>query len=230
MSVQPLRPAILFDLDGTLVDSVDGLCMAIRHAMEHIEHPVPSRDRLISYIGEGAPRLIHRAITDDLDGVADNDTFASAYEKFADAYLRCCGDGTVLRLHAREILEWLHSEKYPIAVVTNKPSKPTRRVIEHLGVSDFIGVMVSPDTVGERKPNPTQLHHALDVLEVSSGIMVGDSICDLLAAQAAGMPFIAIRGGYNRNRDIGDEKPTPCVVIDELEDLPMAISIAERLI
>ena len=124
----------------------------------------------------------------------------------------------------------MNSEGYPIAVVTNKPAKPTRRVIEHLGIEHCIDVMVSPDDVGQRKPDPTQIHYAMKELEAASGIMVGDSVCDLRAASAAGIPFIAIRGGYNRDRDIGEEKPTPCAVIDELEALPAAISVARVLI
>ncbi len=221
-------PAILFDLDGTLVDSVDGLCAAIGHAMSHVEHPVPDRSRLVSYIGEGAPRLIHRSITGELDGVAEDDLFNRAYEKFTSVYLECCTGGTVLRLHAREILERLKSEGYPVAVVTNKPAKPTRRVIEHLGVHHLVGAMVSPEDVGRRKPDPAQLHHAVQELGVDSGIMVGDSVFDLQAADAAQMPFIGIRGGYNRDRDIGDEHPQPCVVIDELNALPDAIVTARH--
>lgn len=213
----------MLDLDGTLVDSLDGLCEAAAKAVKHVGYPVPSREAVASYIGSGAPRLLHRSLTGDPNGIAEDEIFQPAFEAFTDHYYTCCIHGTQLRRDALEVLSLLREQGRVMAVLTNKPARPTKRILEHLGLMEHFEVVISPEDVGVKKPDPRGLIEAVQRLGVPSGVMVGDSRVDLKTAAAAGMAFVGIRGGYNHGTDLQKEIPAPHAVIDELQGLPEAI-------
>lgn len=216
------RPCIVFDLDGTLIDSIDGLCIAAAHALGSIGKAPPSRGELESYVGDGVERLVHRAMTRSHEGEADEAEFARVFAAFNEKYLASCGEGSVLRAGAVDVLDDLSSSGHAVALLTNKPRRPTHRLLEHLGIVGRFESIVCPEDAGVRKPDPAGL--TLAIGGHGSGIMVGDSHVDLETARRAGIPFIGIRGGYNRGRDIASETPQPDAVIDELRGLPSVIA------
>jgi phosphoglycolate phosphatase len=214
---------VVLDLDGTLVDSLDGLCDAAAHAVGHVGRKAPSRQAVASYIGAGTAKLLHRSLTGEMNGIAEEEIFRSAFQAFTDHYYTCCIHGTVLRQNALEVLARLRAHGRGLAVLTNKPARPTRRILEHLGLLEFFDVVISPEDVGAKKPDPRGLLLAIELLGVTAGVMVGDSRVDLETAIAANMAFVGIRGGYNRGVDLAEEVSSAHAVIDELEALPEAI-------
>jgi phosphoglycolate phosphatase len=223
ISREPVKLGVVLDLDGTLVDSLDGLCVAAARAVGHVQRPVPSRDAIASYIGTGVQSLLHRALTGDLDGTAEEEIFQRAFKVFTETYYESCIHGTSLRQHAIETLAGLRAEGRGMAILTNKPSKPTRRILEHLELMKFFDVVFSPEDVGVRKPDPKGITNAMEKMDVASAVMVGDSSVDMETAIAAGVPFVGIRGGYHAGTDLASVVSAPHVVIDELDGLPEAI-------
>ena len=216
-------PAIAFDLDGTLIDSIDGLFAAVTHALNELHIKPPSCEQLGLFVGDGVVRLLHRALTGDNDGVADEALFARAFDSFTEYYLAHCGEGSSFRLHAFATLAMLRERGHLLGILTNKPKLPTARILEHLGLTGWLEWTLSPEDVGVRKPDPAGLLMIAEASGSNGVIMVGDSHVDLETALRAGVPFVGIRGGYNRGKDIAAEDPPPREVIGELSELPDAI-------
>ena len=212
--------AILFDLDGTLVDSIDGIHAASVHALEIVGREPPTKDRVSTCIGDGSITLMHRLLSGSMNGTVDEELHARAYEGFQSRYVEVGPAGSRCRDMAANTLQVLKNLGHPLAVVTNKNTDQAREVLDHLKLLPLLDVVVTGQEVGAMKPEPKSLHRAMDLLECSDGVMVGDSVVDLQAAAAATLPFIAIRGGYNRGRDIADESPAPHAVIDGLDEIP----------
>ena len=218
---------VVFDLDGTLVDSLDGICVAAAHAVKHVGRPVPSREAVSTYIGTGVKSLLHRSLTGDFDGVAEDDIFQDAFKVFTDHYYESCIHGTSLRKHAREVIDRLRVEGRSLAVLTNKPSRPTHRILNHLGLLQQFDLVMSPEEVGVRKPDPRGMEMAIEAFDVDAVVMVGDSVVDLDTAIAADAPFVGIQGGYHVGKSLEDVVSSPHLMIEELEGLPGAIQIIE---
>ena len=159
----------------------------------------------------------------DIDGTAEEEIFQRAFKVFTENYYESCIHGTSLRRHAIETLAELRSEGRGMAVLTNKPARPTRRILEHLELMEFFDVVFSPEDVGVRKPDPMGITKAMKNMGVPSAVMVGDSRVDLETAIAAGVPFVGIRGGYHAGTDLANVVSAPHMVIDELDALPEAI-------
>ena len=212
--------AILFDLDGTLVDSIDGIHAASVHALEAVGREAPEKAWVSTCIGDGSITLMHRLLSGSMDGKVDEELHAQAYEGFQSRYVEVGREGSRCRSMAAETLGVLKQLGHPLAVVTNKNTDQAREVLDHLKLLPLLDVVVTGQDVGAMKPEPKSLHRAMALLECSDGVMVGDSVVDLQAAAAAQLPFIAIRGGDNRGRDIADELPVPRAVIDGLDEIP----------
>ena len=212
--------AILFDLDGTLVDSIDGIHAASVHALEAVGREAPEKAWVSTCIGDGSITLMHRLLSGSMDGKVDEELHARAYEGFQSRYVEVGREGSRCRSMAGETLGVLKQLGHPLAVVTNKNTDQAREVLDHLKLLPLLDVVVTGQDVGAMKPEPKSLHRAMALLECSDGVMVGDSVVDLQAAAAADLPFIAIRGGDNRGRDIADELPMPRAVIDGLDEIP----------
>lgn len=219
-------PAVVFDLDGTLIDSIDGLFAAVNAALKDVGVPPPSKEQLGLFVGDGVVRLVHRALTGVNDGTAEEVLFNRAIEVFTSFYLNHCGEGSSFRLHAFETLAILRERGHVLGILTNKPAAPTARILEHLGIKSWFRWTICPEDAGVRKPDPAGLALIVRASGANGTIMVGDSHVDCETAARAGVPFVGIRGGYNRGQDIADEEPTPVAVIEELSELP---SVVERI-
>ncbi|MFO1349234.1 MAG: phosphoglycolate phosphatase [Gammaproteobacteria bacterium] len=211
--------AILFDLDGTLVDSAPDLAVAVNAMLAALGLPARSEADVRRWVGNGAEVLIRRALSGSMDGAASAGLVAAAQPLFQAAY------GDKLCVHSRvypgvvESLEALTRLRLPLACVTNKPSAFTLPLLRTLGIADYFQCVIGGDEA-PKKPAPDALLIAARRLGVDIGwtLMVGDSANDVRAARNAGCPVVCVPYGYNHGLDIRGAHPD--AVIGSLADLP----------
>ena len=216
--------AILFDLDGTLIDSAPDIAAATNRLLAGHGHGPLTLAEVRAMIGNGIAKLVERAFAARGEALSGDALHGRAADMMA-IYGDHLTVETVLMPGAAEMVAAYHKARVKTGVVTNKPEGFTRTILAHFGLSPFVDVVVGGDTGPARKPAPDMLHHALAELGVSAAraLMVGDSPADVDAARAAFMASVAVRGGYTNvpADDLGAN-----IVIDRLSDLPQAI---ERL-
>lgn len=218
-----LPKAILFDLDGTLVDSVPDLTTAVDAMLTDLELPVAGEAKVRQWVGNGATQLVRHALADSMEHQAcaaiDPAHLSHALERFRHHYRRCNGELSQVYPGVSEALEALHNHGCKLGVVTNKPVEFTAPLLELLGLSRWFGVQVGGDSLPQKKPDAAPLLHALACLQthISQALMIGDSRNDILAARAAGMPVIVLSYGYNHGADIRLEGAD--FVVDSLAEL-----------
>lgn len=190
------KPAFLFDLDGTLADTLPDLVASANYVRK--KHGLePVNDLVIrSFIGDGARTLIRRALQDVRP---DDAAVAEAFELYLGHHQEQCTKQARLFPGVMEYLTELRQRGHSIAVVTNKPEQFAIPVIEHLGLNEFTSVVVGGDTLKSKKPDPAMLRHALERLGCSTqgATMVGDGLQDLRAGKALGLRTIACLFGYS---------------------------------
>lgn len=218
-----LPRAILFDLDGTLVDSLPDLARSANAMRAELGEPELDADRIARYVGNGVRKLVHRVLTDSIDGEAEAERFGRGLATFHRIYLEGCCIASTLRPDALETLERLDSRGIACGVVTNKSEAPMRRILDHYGLSRFVRAAVGGDTAFGRKPETGTSFEALRRLGLDGRNdrwwLVGDSLTDLRTAAAAGVPGIAIRGGYHHGDDLARCTPRPARTIDRLSEV-----------
>lgn len=214
-----LRRAVLFDLDGTLVDSVPDLCAAVNQALAGLGRVPLSEAEVRGYVGDGARSLLARALSRNVAGDADATLVERAWGPFMTAYEAQLCRRSQLYPGVAETLRELHGEGYRLGVVTNKPLRFVAPLLAHLGVLDCFGVCLGGDSLPQRKPDPAPLVHAMAALEATATAtaMVGDSLNDIRAGQAAGCLVIAVSYGYNHGLDL--RQVGAAAVIDRMDDL-----------
>lgn len=213
--------AILFDLDGTLVDSVPDIATSANLLLATENLPPLTVDEVRGMIGNGIAKLVERAF--DARGVSlKGDAQTAMTARMMEIYKDHLTIETVLMDGAEHILRAYARVGVRLAVVTNKPEALSREILEHFDLGEAVSVIVGGDTGPVRKPAPDMLLHALAELGVtaSQALMVGDSPADIDAAKAAAMASVAIRGGYTR---VPADELGADVVIDGLGELPGAI-------
>jgi phosphoglycolate phosphatase len=184
---------LVFDLDGTLIDSRRDLADAANALIvEHGGTPLPV-DAIASMVGEGAALLVRRALTSagtDLVIERDLPRFLALYDERLLAHTRLY-DGTCDMLEALK-------PRATLAVLTNKPQRPTERILEGLGVAHLFSHVVGGDTAHGRKPDPAGLNGVISAAGAApeNTIMVGDSAIDLRTARAAGVRCCLVRYGF----------------------------------
>ena len=202
VSLQPERQkmkykAIIFDLDGTLTDTLEDLYLSVNHALRSCNLPERSLDEVRRFVGNGIRKLIERSVPED----TSIDMLERCFEAFRAYYVIHCQDHTRLYPGIASLLTALHAKGYRMAVVSNK----LQAGVDELADTFFNGVI--DVAIGEqsgipRKPEPDMVRHALDRLGVKKeeAIYVGDSDVDLQTALNAGLPCISVLWGF-RNRD-----------------------------
>ncbi|MGB3388047.1 MAG: phosphoglycolate phosphatase [Pseudaminobacter sp.] len=217
---EPMRlpRAILFDLDGTLVDSAPDIAAAVNELLADRGLPVHSLAQVKSMIGNGVKKLVERAFAASARPLTKLELDDATSEMMA-IYRNRLTKLTTLMPGAQEAIAQLHVSGFALGVVTNKPQVATRQILLHFGLADRFGAIVGGDAVSHMKPAPDALLLALESLQVKpeEALMVGDSVTDFEAARAAGMPVALIRGGYSKVAidDLGAD-----LVCDSLVDLP----------
>lgn len=214
---------VLFDLDGTLVDSASGLHAAAVVAARAVGVEPPTPEFVRDAIGRGIDRLLHRVCSGRMDGETTSDTHRVARAAFDARYAETCLTGTVLRDGVEATLVTLRGEDRRLLVATNKPRSPARQVLTHLGLDALVDGLVCPEDAGVVKPDPGFVRCAADGLPLAHVVLVGDSSIDAATAFAAGIPFVAIRGGYDEGRDIAAHRPAPDRLVESPRDVPEAI-------
>lgn len=190
--------AVLFDLDGTLVDSAPDLATAVNRTLAELGRPPVSESRVRRWVGNGARRLVARALAGQREVAQEPPELDAALARFFEHYADCLVDRSVPYPGVRPGLDVLHGLGLPLGVVTNKPARFTAPLLEALALRDYFGVLVSGDTLAVKKPDPAPLRHAAAALGMGPEhcLLVGDSRADLEAALAAGMPMVRVPYGY----------------------------------
>ena len=207
--------ALVFDLDGTLVDSAADIAEAVNRMLDDLALPRVEEAVVRSWIGEGVRNLVDTA----LHHAGSERTLDEVMPGFMRHYHDCLLRSPRLYDGVAEALRLLQAQGVPMAICTNKPSALVPPLLEHLGIAPYFAHIVGGDTLPQRKPAPEPLLHAAQLLghAVSNCLMVGDSATDLGAAEAAGMPLVLVRYGYLRDLDV--QATSALAVIDDLREL-----------
>ena len=213
-----MKTGILFDLDGTLLDTLEDLYISINYVLDKLGYPARSRAEVRHFVGNGAYRLMEQAIPEgaNVDG---------ALEEFLTHYNATCNDGfTAPYPGIPEMLAQLQ-KTYPVAVVSNKPDAAVKSLCEKyfpgipaLGVTDEI----------PRKPAPDMVYKTMELLNVDRCIYVGDSEVDVLTAKNASVPCLSVLWGFRDREEI--EAVGGNTFCTEVSQVPVAITeIAKSL-
>jgi len=207
--------AVVFDLDGTLVDSAGDIAEAVNRTLEDLSLPRVSEATVRSWIGEGVRKLVTTALQDAGISRTLDEVMPTFMRHYNDCLLRSpqLYDGVV------ETLQALQTRGLPMAICTNKPAALVPPLLEHLHIASFFAHIIGGDSLPHRKPAPEPVQHVAALLgkSVQECVMVGDSATDLHAANSAGMPIVLVRYGYTRDLDL--DAADAVAVIDEMHQL-----------
>jgi phosphoglycolate phosphatase len=214
-----MRIGILFDLDGTLLNTLDDLTDAVNYALAQFDCPPRTPAQVRSYLGNGAKQLIALSLPENMQPQVD--TVLDVYRTYYNAH---CQIKTGPYAGIPEALAKL-GEKYPVAVVSNKPDSATKPLIAQY----FPGIYA----LGERsdcprKPAPDMLKKAMADIGVDTCVYIGDSEVDALTARNTGVPCVAVSWGF-RDRDVLEES-NPEFICDNTADLVEMIEKAVGII
>jgi 2-phosphoglycolate phosphatase len=213
---------VVFDLDGTLVDSRRDIAEAANHALEKAGLARLPHDELESYVGDGAPLLLARAARLDVK----DPKMTAMVADFLDYYAEHPIDHTRVMPGTLEALEALAS--FALGVCTNKPRRTSVAVLRGLGLETHFKGVVAGDDLPQRKPDPSMVHEAARLLgvPVQAVVMVGDGPQDVLSGRAAGAFTVGVRGGIQAFERLAASEPD--LLIDTLAELPEAITRLAR--
>lgn len=215
----PLPKLVVFDMDGTLIDSVPDIASSADEMMTRIGMEPRGEARVRQWIGNGIPKLVGRVLTGQMRAEPDEALFARAYPIFLERYERYNGERSTVYPGVWEALDFLEGQGVPMGCVTNKAARFTKPLLERLGFGGRFGIVLSGDSLPKKKPDPMPLLHASDHFGVSpdESLLIGDSISDVEAGRAAGFTVIAVTYGYNHGMDIREAEPD--AAIDSLAEL-----------
>lgn len=206
---------VMFDLDGTLIDTVPDIAHALDEAMLAMGFVAPGLAAARSWVGNGSLVLIERALTAALGCPPAKKVLKRTQQHFFRFYENCCNQHSQLYPGVSDALAFLAEQRISLACVTNKPARFTPKVLQGCGIAEYFSLLVSGDSLPQRKPYPAQLEFAMAEfgVDAASCLMVGDSRNDILAARAAAVPVLCVDYGYNHDEPIyadgrsADENP-----------------------
>ena len=213
---------LLFDLDGTLVDSLPDLNGALNLMLTELGRAPLADHQVRLMVGDGAAKLVERALETG-GGVPAEPGLADLVERFLALYRACATETTRPFPEVERTLEGLRREGWRLAVCTNKPERESRQILDELGLSPLFETVGGGDSFDVRKPAAGHLLGLLDRLAATPGraIMVGDSRNDVLAARNAGLPVVLVSYGYGPDQAeaLGADR-----IIDCFSQLPAALA------
>jgi phosphoglycolate phosphatase len=193
---------ILFDLDGTLVDTAPDLMLAHNHVMKKFGYPTKSTEDIRNLVGKGAGALIGRSIwgqaKKEFSKVLDDKIKDEMVKEFINFYGKNIVNESTLINGVKEFLKWCKEQNISMAVCTNKQEHLSNDLLKKIGIYDFFEYVAGSDTFDYCKPDPRHLTNVVEILDgdVKKTIMIGDSETDANAAKAAEIPVILLENGY----------------------------------
>ncbi len=193
---------ILFDLDGTLVDTAPDLMLAHNHVMRKFGYPTKSTEDIRNLVGKGAGALIGRSIwgqaKKEFSKVLDEKIKDEMVKEFVNFYGKNIVNESTLINGVKEFLKWCKEENISMAVCTNKQEHLSNDLLKKIGIYDFFEYVAGSDTFDYCKPDPRHLTNVVEILDgdIKKTIMIGDSETDANAAKAAEIPVILLENGY----------------------------------
>lgn len=210
---------VMFDLDGTLVDSVPDLAAAVDQMLLALGRPAAGIEQVRHWVGNGARVLVRRALAGGIEhaAVGESET-EQALELFNQAYADSHGLSSVYP-GVTATLKWLKKQGVELALITNKPERFVAPLLDEMKLGRYFRWIIGGDTLPQQKPDPAALLYVMRLagVEAQQALFVGDSRSDVLAARAASVPCVCLSYGYNHGRPIAEEEPA--VVLDDLRQL-----------
>ncbi len=217
--------AILIDLDGTLLHTAPELAESANRMLRDMGRPPVSQELLMSYIGNGISWLVKRALTGDMHAEPDTALYEQALPIFEKHY-------TGLLLQSRlfdgviDGLNAMRAAGFRLGCITNKVARYTEPLLKGIGLAGYFEIVLSGDTLPEKKPHPMPLLHAAKFFGVppEQVLLIGDSLNDTVAARAAGCPVFCVPYGYNHG------EPVDGLDLDAvISDLPAAMKLIKKI-
>ena len=193
---------ILFDLDGTLVDTAPDLMLAHNHVMKKFGYPTKSTEDIRNLVGKGAGALIGRSIwgqaKKEFSKVLDAKIKDEMVKEFVNFYGKNIVNESTLVTGVKDFLIWCKEQNISMAVCTNKQEYLSNDLLKKIGIYDFFEYVAGSDTFDYCKPDPRHLTNVVEILDgdIKKTIMIGDSETDANAAKAAEIPVILLENGY----------------------------------
>ncbi len=214
---------VLFDLDGTLIDTVPDLAYSVDTMLQIIDLPKRGEEKVRTWVGNGIERLVKRALTNDFDAEPKTELFDKAFPLFLEIYADNVCQRSLFYDGVKEGIYYITEDNFKLGCVTNKREQFTHTLLKSLDLYDDFGIVICGDTLPKKKPDPLPLLHAAEYFGVTpaSSLMVGDSRNDVNAARAAGFQIACVSYDYNLGEDI--RAANPDIVIDSLAELPQLI-------
>ncbi len=197
---------ILFDLDGTLVDTAPDLMRAHNHVMKKFGYPTKSTEEIRNLVGQGAGAMLGRSIwgqaKKEFGKVQDDKVKKEMIKDFTDFYGKNIVNESTLINGVKEFLTWSKKNNISMGVCTNKTDYLAVDLLKKIGIYDFFEYVAGHNTFDYCKPDPRHLTSVIEILQgdIKKSLMIGDSETDANAAKDAGLPVILMEDGYTEKK------------------------------
>jgi phosphoglycolate phosphatase len=216
--------AIVIDLDGTMLHTAGELSEAANRMLRDMDYPPVSQELLASYIGNGIGWLVKRALTGEMHATPDAALYEHALPIFEKHYAELLlgskpYEGVIAGLDA------MKAAGFRLGCITNKAGRYTEPLLAGTGLAHYFDIVLSGDTLAEKKPHPLPLLHSAQFfgVPIEQVLLIGDSLNDALAARAAGCPIFCVPYGYNHG------EPVETLDLDAvIQTLPDALKLINR--
>lgn len=204
---------VMFDLDGTLVETAPEIMDAVNDTLRHFSMTGVTQQQVSDWIGYGTRELLIQALADKsasrVDAVRTNEFLTKILPIYDNFYRQRCGTRSRLYPNVRDTLQILRTQGVKLAVVTNKESRYTQVVLDAHQLTPLFDAVVSGDSLATKKPDPAGVFQCLAQfgVPVSRALFVGDSSIDVATARSAGVTVWVLPYGYNMGQAIADSAP-----------------------
>lgn len=215
-----LPPALVFDFDGTLIDSVPDITQALNETLAHFGRRALTVDDVRTMVGDGSGQLLRAAFAATGAALSDGQVPA-VLQHYTDTYFSHSAEPSCLYPGVVDTLTRLHAAGVKLGLCTNKPERIARKLVGLLGLGHLLPVVAGGDTLPVRKPDGAPVAWVMEKLGATAAVMVGDGRNDVLSARAVGIPVVAVSYGYPRMpvSELGAD-----IIIDRFADLPGALA------
>ncbi len=206
------KKLILFDLGGTLIDSLPDITIALNKMLESIRKKTYPEDTIRTWLGNGLEMLVKRALsgTHYINPNLNEEEFKRSFHLFLELYNQQNYSHTLPYPNVTKTLETLAKKGYQMAVLTNNPEHVIQPILTHTNIQPYFKICLGNDSLPQQKPHPMPLLYICEQLHITpqEAVMVGDSKNDILAAHKAGIESIGLTYGYNYGEDIKNVQPS----------------------